>query len=70
MMWKILMPQIKKIYYSLISRGIFPDKQKGCRKRTRGIEELLCIYLRSTHLQKKNLAMAWIDYKKADDMVP
>ena len=44
MMWKVLTAQIReKIYYSLISRGIFPEEQKGCRKRTRGKEELLYI---------------------------
>ena len=32
MMWKILTAQIReKIYYSLTSRGLFPDEQKGCR---------------------------------------
>ena len=25
------------IYYSLISCGTFPNKQKGCSKRTRGV---------------------------------
>ena len=30
--WKILKAQIReKIYYSLTSRGLFPDEQKGCR---------------------------------------
>ena len=40
MMWKILLAQIrKKIYYSLTSRGLFPDEQKGCRKGSRGTAE-------------------------------
>ena len=46
MMWKIKHknPQIwEKIYYSLINCGRFPQEQKGCRKGTRGIEELLYI---------------------------
>ena len=72
MMWKILMAQIReKIYYSLISREIFLDKQKGCRKRTRGTEDLyIQINTSSTKVKtkrKKNLAMAC---KKAYDMVP
>ena len=42
MMWKILTAQIReKIYYSLTSCGLFPGEQKGCRKRSRGIAELL-----------------------------
>ena len=28
-MWKILTAQIREIYYSLISCGIFPEEQKG-----------------------------------------
>ena len=74
MMWKILTAQIReKIYYSLINRGLFPNEQKGCRKGSRGTAELL---YRDKHIlnesknRRKNLAMAWIDYKKAYDMVP
>ena len=40
MMWKILIAQIREeIYYSLISRGVFPNEQKGCCKGSRGTEE-------------------------------
>ena len=43
-MWKILTAQIREeIYYSLTSSGLFPDEQKGCRKGSRGIVELLYI---------------------------
>ena len=74
MMWKIRTAQIKeKIYYSLISRGWFPDEQKGCRKGSRGTAELLYIdqhTLDESKKRRKNLAMAWFDYKKAYDMVP
>ena len=74
MMWKILTAQIReKIYYLLISRGIFPEEQKGCRKRTRGAKELLYIdqhILNDSKTRRKNLTMAWIDNKKAYDMVP
>ena len=74
MMWKILTAQIKeKIYYSLTSRGLFPDEQKGCHKWSRGTAELLYIdqhILNESKIRRKNLAMAWIDYKKAYDTVP
>ena len=44
MMWKILTAPIREpIYYSLISRGIFPDGRKSCRKITTGTEGLLYI---------------------------
>ena len=74
MMWKILTAQIREvIYYSLISRGLFPNEQKGCRKGSRGTAELLYIdkhVLNKSKNRRKNLAMAWIGYKKAYDMVP
>ena len=73
-MWKILTAQIReKIDYSLTSRGLFPEEQKGCRKRSRGIAELLYIdqhILNESKTRRKNLAMDWIDYKKAYDMLP
>ena len=74
MTWKILTTQIREtIYYSLTSRGLFPDEQKRCRKGPRGTVELLYIdqhILNESKTRRKNLAMAWIDYKKAYDMVP
>ena len=74
MMWKILTAQIReKIYDSLTSRGLFPEEQKGCRKGSRGTAELFIIdqhILNESKTRRKNLAMAWIDYKKAYDMLP
>ena len=44
MMWKIFTAQIREeIYYSLTSCGLFPDKQKGYCKGSRGTAELLYI---------------------------
>ena len=63
----------EEIYYSLISRGIFLDEQKGCCKRTRGMEELLYIdelIFNENKTRRKNLTMAWIDNKKTYYMVP
>ena len=61
-MWKILTAQIREeIYNSLISRGLFPEEQKGCRKGTRGTGELLYIAqhnLNESKMRRKNLAMA------------
>ena len=74
MMWKILTAQIREnIYYSLTSRGFFPDEQKGCCKGSTGTVELLYIdqhILIESNTRRKNLAMAWIDYKNAYDMLP
>ena len=74
MMWKILTVQIREeIYHSLTRRGLFPDEQKECCKGSRGTAELLCMdqhILDESKTRRQNLAMAWIDYKKAYDMVP
>ena len=74
MMWKILTAQIReKIYYSLTSRGLFPDEQIGCCKGSRGTAELLYIdqhILNESKTIRKNLAMAWINHKNAYDMLP
>ena len=43
-MWKILTVQIREeIYYSLTSRGFFPEEQKRCRKGSKDTAELLYI---------------------------
>ena len=64
-MWKILIAQImKEIYYSLTSRGLFPDELKGCRKGSRDTVDLLYIdqhILNEGKTRRKNLARAWID---------
>ena len=73
MMWKIQTTHKREqIYNSLTSRGLFPDEQKGCRKGSRGTAELLYIdqHILNESKTRKNLAMAWTDYKKAYDMVP
>ena len=74
MMWKILTAKIKEeIYKSLISRRLFSEEQKGCLKRTRGTGELLYIdqqILNECKTRRKNLTLAWIDYKKAYYIVP
>ena len=72
-MWKVLTAQIREeIYYSLINSRLFSEKQKRCRKGTRGTGELLYIdqhILKESKARWKNLAMAWIDYRKAHDMI-
>ena len=73
MIWKILTAQIREeIYYSLTSHRLFPEEQKGCCTGSRGTAELLYIdqhILNESKTRRKNLAMAWINYKKAYDMV-
>ena len=52
---------------------LLPEEQKGCRKGSSGTNDLLYIdraVNKEVKSRNKNLAMAWIDYKKAYDMVP
>ena len=61
MMWKILTAQIREeIYYSLTSRGLFPEEQKEYRNGSRRTAALLYIdqnILNESKTRRKNLAM-------------
>ena len=77
LMWKLLSGIIgDQIYRHLGQQKLLPEEQKGCRKRSRGTNDLLYIdwaVIREVKSRKKNLAMASIDYKnykKAYDIVP
>ena len=67
-MWKILTAQIREeIYYLFTSHRLFPEERKGCCKGSRGTAELLYIdqhILNESKTRRKNLAVAWVDYKK------
>ncbi|XP_063603288.1 uncharacterized protein LOC134778932 [Penaeus indicus] len=73
-MWKLLTGMIAEEMYGFLEREkILPDEQKGCRKGSRGTKDQLLIdktVLKDCKRRKTNLAMAWIDYKKAYEMVP
>ena len=59
---------LKEIYFSLNWRKLFTEEQKG----KRGIHDLLYIdqyILKEVKNRRINIAMAWIDYRKAYDMV-
>ena len=74
LMWKLLTGIFsEKMYQHLEDQSLLPDEQKGCRKNSRGTKDQLLIdkmILKDAKKGSKNLAMAWIDYKKAYDMVP
>ena len=73
-MWKLLTGLIAdQIYRHLDQPKLLPEEQKGCRKGSRGTNDLIFInreVISEVKSRKNNLAMAWIDYKKAYDMVP
>ena len=57
-----------EIYGSLIKRGLFPKEQKRCLKGTR--RTLINKYSTIAKRDEKRQALAWIDCKRASDMVP
>ena len=74
LMWKLLTGVIiDQIYGRLDQQKLLPEEQKSCRKRSSGTNDLPYIdraVIREVKSRKKNLAMAWIDYKKSYDMGP
>ena len=62
-----------KIYEHLNINELVPNEQRGCIPNSRGTKDQLIInkeILKTAKTQKKNLFMAYIDYKKAFDSVP
>ena len=62
-----------QIYAHSDQEKLLPEEQKGCQKGSRGTKNLLYIdraVIKEVKSTNKNLAMAWIDYKNAYDMVP
>ena len=74
LMWKLLTGMIaEETYKYLDHRKLLPDKQKGCRRGSRGTKDHLLIdktVLKDCRRRHTNLSMAWIDYKTAYDLVP
>ena len=73
LMWKLLTGVIAdQIYAHLDQEKLLPEEQKGCRKGSRGTDLLYIdrAVIKEVKSRNKNLAMAWLDYKKAYDMVP
>ena len=61
------------IYDHLKDNNLLRDEQKGYRKLSRGTKDQLLIdkaILKEAKKREKRIAMAWVEYKKAYDMVP
>ena len=73
-MWKPLSGMLAEMIYDhLDSSRFLPEEQKGCQKGSRGTKDQLFIdkmVSRNCKRSTTNLTMAWIDYRKAYDMVP
>ena len=62
-----------EIYDYLERRMLLPEEQKGCGRKCKETSDLLFInkmILWEVQMKKKNLAVAWIDYKKGYNLVP
>ena len=73
-MWKLMTGVITESTYTFLDENkILPEEQKRCRRESRETKEQLLIDLMVLqHCKKRltNLAMAWVDYRKAYDMMP
>ena len=73
-MWKLFSGILSnKIYAHLEVENLLPDEQKGCKRGAYGTKDQLIIdqaAMADSKRRKTNLCMAWVDYKKAYDMVP
>ena len=74
LVWKLLKGVIAdQIYEHLDQEKLLPEEQKECCEGSRGTNDLLYIdraVIKEVKSRNKNLAMAWIDFKQAYDMVP
>ena len=74
LMWKLMTGIIADQMYDYLEREhLLPDEQKGCRRKSRGTKDQLLIdktILKDCRKRHTNLALAWIDYKKAYNFVP
>ena len=74
LMWKLLTGMLsEQLYKHVDTNDMLPSEQKGCRKETRGTKDQLLIdrmVLKNCKRRHTNLAMAYVDYKKAYDMIP
>ena len=74
LMWKLLTGVIaEEMYGYLEGENLLPNEQKGCKRKSRGTKDQLLIdktVLKDCRKRHTNLAMAWIDYRKAYDFIP
>ena len=74
LIWKLLTGMIaEETYEYLETMKLLPEEQKGCKRQSRGTKDQLLIdktVLKDCKKRYTNICMAWIDYKKAYDLVP
>ena len=74
LMWKLMNGIIAESIYGFLEGNlVLPNEQKGCRRKSRRTKDQLIIdkmVLKDCRRRNTNLAMVWIDYRKAYDMIP
>ena len=74
LMWKLFTGMVAEdMYLFMENNHLLPEEQKGCRRKSKGTKDQLLIdktILKDCRKRKANLAMAWIDYRKAYDLIP
>ena len=73
-MWKLLTGVLaEELYCHLDENQLLPVEQKGGKKGSRGTEDKLLIdkmVIKNCKRRLTGLGVAWVDYKKAYDMIP
>ena len=73
LLWKLLTGILaEELYEHLEQANILPREQKGCRKGNRGTKDQLLfdkMIVKNCKKRLTSLTVAWIDYRKAYDMV-
>ena len=74
LIWKLLTGAIAEEMCNYLEREkILPEEQKGCKRGSSGTKDQLLVdkaVLRDCKKRHTHLSMAWIDYRKAYDLVP
>ena len=74
LLWKLLTAVLAdELYRHLEENNLLPWEQKGCKKGSRGTKDQLLIdkmIVKNCKRRLTSLGVAWIDYRKAYDMVP
>ena len=74
LMWKLLTCIISEDMYCFMeNENLLPEEQSGSKRKSRGTKDQLLIdkaILKDCRKRRTNLAMTWIDYRKAYDFVP
>ena len=75
LMWKLLTGTVSEHLYGFLEkiRRYYTKRKKDCKRNSRGTKDQVLLeksVFRDCKRRSTNLAMAWIDYCKAYDMIP